>query len=100
MTFNMCCHTLFTTNEIIIKINGVLHNNNDGISRSPLSQSRIVVAENLPEDHCYQNLMKIFSAVGRYLLTIRSEIDCAVYNIAKRNEAFEVYFIVQTCDAV
>ncbi|WOL00394.1 la-related protein 6B [Canna indica] len=27
-------------------------------------QSRIVVAENLPEDHCYQNLMKIFSAVG------------------------------------
>ncbi|KAL3322556.1 hypothetical protein AABB24_039919 [Solanum stoloniferum] len=28
-------------------------------------QSRIVVAENLPEDHCHQNLMKIFSAVGR-----------------------------------
>ncbi|KAG7561487.1 La-type HTH domain [Arabidopsis thaliana x Arabidopsis arenosa] len=27
-------------------------------------QSRIVVAENLPENHCYQNLMKIFSAVG------------------------------------
>lgn len=28
-------------------------------------QSRIVIAENLPEDHCHQNLMKIFSAVGR-----------------------------------
>ncbi|KAJ8551483.1 hypothetical protein K7X08_021498 [Anisodus acutangulus] len=28
-------------------------------------QSRIVVAENLPEDHCHQNLMKIFSTVGR-----------------------------------
>ncbi|KAJ0258482.1 La-related protein 6B [Hirschfeldia incana] len=27
-------------------------------------QSRIVLAENLPEDHCYQNLMKIFSTVG------------------------------------
>lgn len=27
-------------------------------------QCRIVVAENLPDDHCYQNLMKIFSAVG------------------------------------
>ncbi|KAH0641837.1 hypothetical protein KY290_033456 [Solanum tuberosum] len=27
-------------------------------------QSRIVIAENLPEDHCHQNLMKIFSAVG------------------------------------
>ena len=29
-------------------------------------QSRIVIAENLPDDHCHQNLMKIFSAVGRY----------------------------------
>ncbi|XP_028757209.1 la-related protein 6B isoform X2 [Neltuma alba] len=27
-------------------------------------QSRIVVAENLPEDHCHQNLVKVFSAVG------------------------------------
>ncbi|XP_010517979.1 PREDICTED: la-related protein 6B isoform X2 [Camelina sativa] len=27
-------------------------------------QSRIIIAENLPEDHCYQNLMKIFSTVG------------------------------------
>ncbi|EOA23344.1 hypothetical protein CARUB_v10019416mg [Capsella rubella] len=26
--------------------------------------SRIVIAKNLPEDHCYRNLMKIFSAVG------------------------------------
>ncbi|KAE8685550.1 Chloroplast outer envelope protein 37 isoform 1 [Hibiscus syriacus] len=29
-------------------------------------QSRIIVAENLPENHCHQNLMKIFSAVRRY----------------------------------
>jgi len=34
-------------------------------------QSRIVVAENLPEDHCYQNLMKIFSSVGS-VKTIRT----------------------------
>lgn len=27
-------------------------------------QARIIVAENLPEDHCHQNLMKIFSVVG------------------------------------
>ncbi|KAI4310738.1 hypothetical protein MLD38_035691 [Melastoma candidum] len=27
-------------------------------------QSRIIVAENLPEDHCYQNLKKIFAVVG------------------------------------
>ncbi|KAL6976084.1 hypothetical protein U1Q18_024878 [Sarracenia purpurea var. burkii] len=34
-------------------------------------QSRIVIAENLPEDHCHQNLMKIFSAVGS-VKTIRT----------------------------
>ncbi|KAL2922445.1 La-related protein 6B [Bienertia sinuspersici] len=28
-------------------------------------QARIIVAENLPEDHCHQNLMKVFSTVGR-----------------------------------
>lgn len=27
-------------------------------------QARIIVAENLPEDHCHQNLMKVFSTVG------------------------------------
>jgi hypothetical protein len=30
------------------------------------AQARIVVAENLPEEHRYQSLMRIFSAVGRY----------------------------------
>nr|XP_043609843.1 la-related protein 6B [Erigeron canadensis] len=34
-------------------------------------QSRIIIAENLPEDHCHQNLMKIFSAVGS-VKTIRT----------------------------
>ncbi|XP_020261907.1 la-related protein 6B-like isoform X2 [Asparagus officinalis] len=34
-------------------------------------QSRIVVAENLPDDHCYQRLMKIFSVVGS-VKTIRT----------------------------
>lgn len=34
-------------------------------------QSRIVVAENLPEDHSYQNLMKIFSSAGS-VKTIRT----------------------------
>ncbi|XP_050388147.1 la-related protein 6B [Argentina anserina] len=34
-------------------------------------QSRIIVAENLPEDHCHQNLMKIFSAAGS-VKTIRT----------------------------
>ncbi|KAM1703537.1 la-related protein 6B-like [Malus sylvestris] len=34
-------------------------------------QSRIVVAENLPEDHCHQNLMKVFSAAGS-VKTIRT----------------------------
>ncbi|KAF9663086.1 hypothetical protein SADUNF_Sadunf17G0001900 [Salix dunnii] len=36
-------------------------------------QSRIVVAENLPEDHCHQNLMKIFSAVGRQDIYLQND---------------------------
>ncbi|CAI8615835.1 unnamed protein product [Vicia faba] len=34
-------------------------------------QSRIVIAENLPEDHCHQNLLKVFSSVGS-VKTIRT----------------------------
>ncbi|KAL5703470.1 hypothetical protein ACHQM5_028558 [Ranunculus cassubicifolius] len=34
-------------------------------------QSRIVLAENLPEDHSYQNLMRVFSCVGS-VKTIRT----------------------------
>lgn len=34
-------------------------------------QSRIIVAENLPEDHCHQNLMKVFSSIGS-VKTIRT----------------------------
>ncbi|KAK8933343.1 Microtubule-associated protein 70-2 [Platanthera zijinensis] len=37
-------------------------------------QSRIIVAKNLPQDHCYQNLMKIFAVVGRN--KTRSWINC------------------------
>ncbi|KAH0708324.1 hypothetical protein KY284_009751 [Solanum tuberosum] len=40
-------------------------------------QSRIVVAENLPDDHCHQNLMKIFSAVGsvRMIRTCQPQLN-------------------------
>ncbi|RVW20282.1 La-related protein 6B [Vitis vinifera] len=41
------------------------------VLRNSTKLSRIVVAENLPEDHCHQNLMKIFSAVGS-VKTIRT----------------------------
>ncbi|CAL5195114.1 unnamed protein product [Lathyrus oleraceus] len=34
-------------------------------------QARIVIAENLPEDHCHQNLLKVFSSVGS-VKTIRT----------------------------
>ena len=33
-------------------------------------QSRIVVVENLPEDHSHQNVQKIFSVVGRSSLHV------------------------------
>ncbi|KAL1561431.1 la-related protein 6B-like [Salvia divinorum] len=39
-------------------------------------QSRIVIAENLPEDHSHQKLMKIFSSVG----SVKSIRTCAPQN--------------------
>ncbi|XP_074563658.1 la-related protein 6B-like isoform X2 [Curcuma longa] len=47
-------------------------------------QSRIVVAENLPEDHCYQNLLKIFSSVGS-VKTIRTCYPQPANGIASSN---------------
>ncbi|MED6206185.1 hypothetical protein PIB30_024478 [Stylosanthes scabra] len=41
------------------------------VLRNSSKLSRIVVAENLPEDHCHQNLMKVFSSVGS-VKTIRT----------------------------
>ncbi|XP_062010045.1 la-related protein 6B-like [Rosa rugosa] len=57
----------------------VVHEDGKNVRRQhPLTQSdmeelqpHIVVAENLPEDHCHQNLMKIFSAAGS-VKTIRT----------------------------
>ncbi|XP_042004766.1 la-related protein 6B-like isoform X1 [Salvia splendens] len=40
-------------------------------------QSRIVIAENLPEDHSHQKLMKIFSSVG----SVKSIRTCAPQNL-------------------
>ncbi|KAL1557184.1 la-related protein 6B-like isoform X1 [Salvia divinorum] len=40
-------------------------------------QSRIVIAENLPEDHSHQKLMKIFSSVG----SVKSIRTCAPHNL-------------------
>ncbi|KAI3470276.1 hypothetical protein Pfo_026939 [Paulownia fortunei] len=42
-------------------------------------QSRIVIAENLPEDHSHQNLMKIFSSVG----SVKSIRTCPPQNSNK-----------------
>ncbi|KAG6505409.1 hypothetical protein ZIOFF_037765 [Zingiber officinale] len=47
-------------------------------------QSRIVVAENLPEDHCYPNLLKIFSSVGS-VKTIRTCYPQLANGIASSN---------------
>ncbi|XP_047319215.1 la-related protein 6B-like [Impatiens glandulifera] len=50
-------------------------------------QSRIVVAENLPEDHCHQNLMKIFSTVGsvKNIRTCQPQASNSVASPASRS---------------
>ncbi|CAN4104502.1 unnamed protein product [Withania somnifera] len=60
-------------------------------------QSRIVVAENLPEDHCHQNLMKIFLAVGRASSTPRTgKSDSTLYT--NKLHAFVEYETVELAE--
>ncbi|CAL9094709.1 unnamed protein product [Musa acuminata var. zebrina] len=64
---------LRTSSKLVVSDDGKKVGRQQPFTESDMEelQSRIVVAENLPEDHCYQNLMKIFSAVGS-VKTIRT----------------------------
>ncbi|KAG0480852.1 hypothetical protein HPP92_011710 [Vanilla planifolia] len=57
-------------------------------------QSRIAVAENLPEDHCYQNLMKIFSAVGnvKNIRTCYPQTSNGTTNPTNRSSKLDMLF--------
>ncbi|XP_010930308.1 la-related protein 6B [Elaeis guineensis] len=57
---------LRTSSKLVVSDDGKKVRRQQPFTESDMEelQSRIVVAENLPEDHCYQNLMKVFSAVG------------------------------------
>ncbi|KAF8388580.1 hypothetical protein HHK36_027257 [Tetracentron sinense] len=64
---------LRTSSRLVISDDGKKVRRQHPLSESDMEelQSRIVVAENLPEDHCHQNLMKVFSAIGS-VRTIRT----------------------------
>ncbi|XP_077225118.1 la-related protein 6B-like [Tasmannia lanceolata] len=57
-------------------------------------QSRIVVAENLPEDHSFQNLMKVFSAVGsvKTIRTCPPQTSNAAASAASRSVKMDMFF--------
>ncbi|XP_060173737.1 la-related protein 6B-like [Lycium barbarum] len=57
---------LRTSNKLVVSEDGRKVRRQYPLGEKDLEelQSRIVVAENLPDDHCHQNLMKIFSTVG------------------------------------
>ena len=61
-------------------------------------QSRIVVAENLPEDHCHQNLMKIFSAVGRQDIYVQNDFHWMIQLLCKPFQIqYQTFDIVDLC---
>ncbi|CAA7396603.1 unnamed protein product [Spirodela intermedia] len=64
---------LRTSSKLVVSDDGKKVRRQQQITEANLEelQSRIVVAENLPEDHCYQNLLKLFSVVGS-VKTIRT----------------------------
>ncbi|KAL6658583.1 hypothetical protein ACP70R_004169 [Stipagrostis hirtigluma subsp. patula] len=70
---SMLASALRTSSKLVISEDGTRVKRKQPFTESDLEelQARIVVAENLPDDHCYQNLMKLFSAVGS-VRTIRT----------------------------
>ncbi|XP_047084560.1 LOW QUALITY PROTEIN: la-related protein 6B-like [Lolium rigidum] len=70
---SMLASALRTSSKLVVSEDGNRVKREQPFTESDLEelQARIVVAENLPDDHCYQNLMKIFSSVGS-VRTIRT----------------------------
>nr|CAB3491272.1 unnamed protein product [Digitaria exilis] len=70
---SMLASALRTSSKLVISDDGTRVKRLQPFTESDLEelQARIVVAENLPDDHCYQNLMRLFSAVGS-VRTIRT----------------------------
>ncbi|XP_062203676.1 la-related protein 6B-like isoform X2 [Phragmites australis] len=64
---------LRTSSKLVVSDDGKRVKRQEAFTESDLQelQSRIIVAENLPSDPCYQNLKKIFSAVGS-VISIRT----------------------------
>uniref|UniRef100_A0A0D9XQV6 HTH La-type RNA-binding domain-containing protein n=1 Tax=Leersia perrieri TaxID=77586 RepID=A0A0D9XQV6_9ORYZ len=69
----MLASALRTSSKLVVSDDGTRVKREQPFTESDLEelQARIVVAENLPDDHCYQNLMKLFSTVGS-VKTIRT----------------------------
>jgi len=70
---SMLASALRASSKLVVSEDGNRVKREQPFTESDLEelQARIVVAENLPDDHCYQNLMKIFSSVGS-VRTIRT----------------------------
>ncbi|KAJ1275148.1 hypothetical protein BS78_05G114000 [Paspalum vaginatum] len=70
---SMLASALRTSSKLVVSDDGTRVKREQPFTESDLEelQARIVVAENLPDDHCYQNLMRLFSSVGS-VKTIRT----------------------------
>ncbi|PAN41732.1 hypothetical protein PAHAL_8G067000 [Panicum hallii] len=70
---SMLASALRTSSKLVVSDDGTRVKREQPFTESDLEelQARIVVAENLPDDHCYQNLMRLFSTVGS-VRTIRT----------------------------
>lgn len=70
---SLLADALRTSSKLVVSEDGKKVRRQQPFTESDVEelQSRIVVAENLPDDHCYQSLKKVFSVVGS-VKTIRT----------------------------
>ncbi|XP_058753412.1 la-related protein 6B isoform X2 [Vicia villosa] len=72
-THSQLANVLKNSSKLLVSEDGKKIKRHYSLTESDIQelQSRIVIAENLPEDHCHQNLLKLFSSVGS-VKTIRT----------------------------
>ncbi|KAL8491672.1 hypothetical protein ACS0TY_023317 [Phlomoides rotata] len=77
---------LRSSNKLLVSEDGKMVRRQHPLTESDMEelQSRIVVAENLPEDHSHQKLMKIFSSVG----CVKSIRTCPPQSLTGPSSAF------------
>ncbi|KAG9446866.1 hypothetical protein H6P81_012994 [Aristolochia fimbriata] len=93
---SLLADALRTSSKLVVSEDGKKVKRQHSFSNADVEelQSRVIVAENLPEDHSHQKLMKIFSSVGsvKSIRTCPAQPSNGAASAASRSGKMEMFF--------